>query len=195
MSQPVRAHPPPTHHQSALIRTVSPSSSAHALRAKPRPSTHPGDPSPPRQRCHRQWRLLSAGHNPADDGGDITLTALPADQRLAAPSAPATRPVSRTAVRQSRHPIRRSRLWCDRSRCKTLRAHRARRPQHRAIEDGRSCPSPSREAARSLSFARNRHGSYKLPCRFEAGRNIRPLAVQQGRAARTPAQANSVTRQ
>jgi len=33
MSQPVRAHPPPTHHQSALIRTVSPSSSAHALRA------------------------------------------------------------------------------------------------------------------------------------------------------------------
>ena len=54
-----------------------------------------------------------------------------------------------------------------------------------AIQEARSPLSPKREAAPSLSFARNRHGSHKLPCRFEAGRNDRPLPVQQGRAALT----------
>lgn len=46
----------------------------------------------------------------------------------------------------------------------------------------------------SLPFARNRHGSHKLPCRFQAGRNDRPAPVQQGRAARTLNQANPGTR-
>lgn len=68
-----------------------------------------------------------------------TFTALPASRRRAAPYARATKQESRAAFRQSRRPTRRFRRGCDRNQCKALRAHLARRPQHRAIEESRSC--------------------------------------------------------
>ena len=183
----------PPHDQAAFTQTVSPLTSTQAQCAAPRPSTHHCDPPPTTAAHHPQRRLIVAWHDPDEEGG-TTLKASPVVRRQAAPSASATRQVSRTAVRQSRRPIRRSRRWCDRSQYRALRAHRARRPQHRATEEGRSCLSPNRVAAPSLSFARNRHGSHKLPCRFQAGRNDRPAPVQQGRAARTLDQGDSGTR-
>lgn len=73
MSQPVPAQPPPTV-PPGRVHLNSLAAHQHALRAAPRPSTYPGDPSQPQQRHHQERRLLSVRHDP-DKGGGMMITA------------------------------------------------------------------------------------------------------------------------
>ena len=96
----------------------------------------------------------------------MTIRAGPAIRWQNAPTAAAIAPESRAAVRQSRCSIRRSRRGCGRNQCKALPGRRAHRRQRKGISVVRSLPLLNAKRLTCLSFARNRHDSYKLSGRF-----------------------------